>query len=324
MTKSNTDTEGRLLVFYQSSIPVNTPTLTLLIDVLRQARLRAGGRWRRLSDQQAAVIVLAVLRHDQRPADLATAYQISHSTVRRRVLEAITGLAARAPRLDRVLRRAAKRAERTGEPMLLLDGTLIPTHRPGDKRQARAHYSGKHRSHGVLALVLSSHDGQPLWVSAAVPARTGESTFARRQQLPARLRAHDLAVLADKGLTRLDDQPDHTNPDHQPSVITGKRGNRHHPLPAGWKAANQLISETRATNEHAINRLKDWRILTRLRGAFRHHATTLLRAILTLTHTEPAPTPTSGQPAADPGNPHPHRPTSHNPAVKPHRPAQTR
>lgn len=290
MTKTNTNAEGRLIVFYQAGIQINTPTLTLLIDVLRQARLRSGSRWRILSDQQAALIVLAVLRHDQRPADLAAAYQISHSTVRRRVLEAITGLAARAPRLDRVLHRAARRATQTAEPMLLLDGTLIRTHRPGDKRQARRHYSGKHRCHGVLVLILSSHDGHPLWVSAATPGRTGESTYARRHQLPARLRAHDLAVLADKGLTRLDDQPDHTNPDHQPTVITGKRGNRHHPLPTGWKTANQLISETRATNEHAINRLKDWRILTRLRGASRRHATPLLRAILVLTHTETAAT----------------------------------
>ena len=290
MTKTNTEAEGRLVVFYQAAIQVNTPTLTLLVDVLRQARLRSGSRWRILSDQQAALIVLAVLRHDQRPADLAAAYQISHSTVRRRVFEAITGLAARAPRLDQVLHRAARRAAHSAEPMLLLDGTLIRTHRPGDKRQARRYYSGKHRCHGVLVLILSSHDGQPLWVSAAAPGRTGESTYARRHRLPARLRAHDLAVLADKGLTRLDDQPDHTNPAHQPTVITGKRGNRHHPLPTGWKTANQLISETRATNEHAINRLKDWRILTRLRGAFRHHATPLLRAILVLTHTETAAT----------------------------------
>ena len=93
MTKTNTEAEGRLVVFYQAAIQVNTPTLTLLVDVLRQARLRSGSRWRILSDQQAALIVLAVLRHDQRPADLAAAYQISHSTVRRRVFEAITGLA---------------------------------------------------------------------------------------------------------------------------------------------------------------------------------------------------------------------------------------
>jgi len=278
VTKTNTNAEGRLIVFYQAGIQINTPTLTLLIDVLRQARLRSGSRWRILSDQQAALIVLAVLRHDQRPADLAAAYQISHSTVRRRVLEAITGLAARAPRLDRVLHRAARRATQTAEPMLLLDGTLIRTHRPGDKRQARRHYSGKHRCHGVLVLILSSHDGHPLWVSAATPGRTGESTYARRHQLPARLRAHDLAVLADKGLTRLDDQPD-----TDPTVITGRRGSKHHPLSQTQKDANQLVASLRATNEHAFNNLKQWRILHRLRGTYRQHATTLLRALLVLT-----------------------------------------
>jgi hypothetical protein len=296
VTKTEPDAEGPV-VFYQCALPLNKHTLALVCAILAQARQRSGSRWRKLSDHEAAVIVLAVLRHDQRPADLAAAYRISHSTVRRRVAEAIAGLAARAPRLDRVLHRAATTQ---AEPMLLIDGTLIPTHRPGRKRQARAHYSGKHRRHGLLVLVLASHDGLPLWVSAAVPARTSEPTYARRYQLPARLRRHQLAALADKGLSRLDDQPDHTNPDHQPTVITGKRGNRHHPLPAGWKLANQLISETRATNEHAINRLKDWRILTRLRGAYRRHATPLLRAVLVLTQTE-ATTPTTA--AATPAGP---------------------
>jgi hypothetical protein len=47
------------------------------------------------------VIVLAVLCHDQRAADLAGGNDIAESTVRRWRDEVIALLAARAPRLDR-------------------------------------------------------------------------------------------------------------------------------------------------------------------------------------------------------------------------------
>ncbi|MFE4337332.1 hypothetical protein ACFRQM_51060 [Streptomyces sp. NPDC056831] len=47
------------------------------------------------------MIVLAVLRHDQRLADMAGGNNVSESTVRRWRDELITLLAAQAPRLDR-------------------------------------------------------------------------------------------------------------------------------------------------------------------------------------------------------------------------------
>lgn len=49
------------------------------------------------------MIVLAVLRHDQRLADMAGANDVSESTVRRWRDELISLLAARAPRLDRTV-----------------------------------------------------------------------------------------------------------------------------------------------------------------------------------------------------------------------------
>jgi hypothetical protein len=49
---------------------------------------------------EIAVIVLAVLRHDQRLADMAGGNTVVESTVRRRRDETIRLLAARAPRPD--------------------------------------------------------------------------------------------------------------------------------------------------------------------------------------------------------------------------------
>jgi hypothetical protein len=85
--------EGHELV-YQVRLELSTRTLQLLTRAIRTYRTRVKSRWRKLSDLQTAVIVLAVLRHDQRPADLAAAYQVSHHSVRRWVHRAIGVLAA--------------------------------------------------------------------------------------------------------------------------------------------------------------------------------------------------------------------------------------
>ncbi|ANH89917.1 hypothetical protein A8713_01190 [Streptomyces sp. SAT1] len=71
------------------------------------------------------MIVLAVLRHDQRLADMAGGNDVSESTVRRRRDQLVGSLAAQAPRLDRALRKAAKQ----GGEVVLIDGTLIRTRR---------------------------------------------------------------------------------------------------------------------------------------------------------------------------------------------------
>ena len=71
------------------------------------------------------MIVLAVLRHDQRLADMAGGNNVSESTVRRWRDELIGLLAAQAPRLDRALKTVA----RQGGEVVLIDGTLIRTQR---------------------------------------------------------------------------------------------------------------------------------------------------------------------------------------------------
>ena len=278
MTHNNTRAEGSVIV-YQSAVQVRETAFLLILQALRGYRDKVGSRWRKLPDEVVAGIVLAVLRHGQRPADLAAAHAIAHTTVRRWVQQVITVLAAQLPRLDRVL----DRAERDGLHVLLLDGSFIPTDRPTDRRAEHAHYSGKHRATGMLVLGLTDQAGNLLWVSAAVAARTAEITLARRYRIPARLRQHEhLGLICDLGFTTLDDQPDDQPED--PRVITGKRGSRHRPLSPAEQATNRLISRERLANEHAFNHLKRWRILDRLRGRFRRHATTLIRALVILTN----------------------------------------
>lgn len=258
---------------YQCSLSLSTATLNRVAEAIRVHRKRIRSRWRKLPDGKAALIVLAVLRHDQRLAEVAGANNVSASTVHRWVREVVTGLAQQAARLPRALSKAA----RAGAPVVLLDATLIRTRRRSGTAN-RPNYSGKHKTHGLLFLALTDTAGNLLWISAAKPGRTADITAARHNHITTHLRTAGLGVIADLGFTRLDDDP--TNP----VAITGRRAARTRPLTHAQRVANQLVSRERAANEHGFADLKNWRILTRLRTN-PTWATTLLRALLVLTQT---------------------------------------
>ncbi|WP_406723600.1 transposase family protein [Streptomyces sp. GD-15H] len=267
---------GTETVVYQSSLQLSTATLAFLGDLLRGHLKKIGSRWRKLPPGKIATIVLAVLRHDQRLADMAGGNRISATTVRRWLLEVIELLAARAPRLDRAL----KKVTRKGGHVVLVDGTLIRTRRRTGADNRR-NYSGKHKTHGLLFLALTDDKGRLLWLSAARPGRSSEITTARYNKLVEQLRAHELGAIGDLGFTGLDDDVDN------PVVITGYKAARTKPLTSAKRQVNKLIASVRAVCEHAFAHLKNWRILTKLRLSARY-ATTLLRALLVLTNTEVA------------------------------------
>jgi hypothetical protein len=125
-----------------SRLPLSTRTVNHVADLLRRHLKAMGSRWRILPPGKIAVIVLAVLRHDQRLADVAGGNNVSESTVRRWRDELITLLGAQAPRLNRALTKVA----RQGGEAVLIDGTLIPTQRRTGKNDRRNH-SGRHRRH---------------------------------------------------------------------------------------------------------------------------------------------------------------------------------
>ena len=278
MTHINPPAEGREEIIYQVRLNVSTRSFALITQAIRLYRRQVKSRWRKLSDVQTAVIVLAVLRNDERPADLAAAYHVSHHSVRRWAKQVLLMLARMAPRLERVLARAAR--QRADEPALLLDGTCVPVQTPRGKAEKRF-WCAKHKAHHIRVMTLTDQHGRLLWASPAQPARLHETTQAKRLQLPARLRRHDLAVIVDRYHTRLDDQPD-----TDPTVMVGRRGSRNHKLTPAEKLVNALLARERVGNEHAHAHLKNWRILTRLRHDLRDNPTTLIRALLVLTLAE--------------------------------------
>jgi len=277
VTKNNAPAEGTDFGVYQCRLPLSRQTITVVTEALRTHLKTIGSRWRKLPPGRIAVIVLAVLRHDQRLADLAGGNDVSPSTVRRWVWEVIGLLARRAPRLQRALNRVSA----AGGDMVLLDGTLIRTRRRSGADNRR-NYSGKHKVHGLLVLALTDERGNLLWISAARPGRSAEITTARHNRITTRLREAGLGALADLGFVGLDDQPD-----DDPVVITGRKATRSTKLTTAEKQANALLGSLRAPVEHGFADLKNWRILTRLR-LHPGHATQLLRALLVLTNLEHA------------------------------------
>ncbi|WP_370424066.1 hypothetical protein AB8O64_00935 [Streptomyces sp. QH1-20] len=108
MTKTKECAEGTCLLVHQCRLPLSTWTVNHLAGLLRRHLKAIRSRWRALPHGRIAVIVLAVLRHDQRLADMAGGNNVSESTVRRWRDELIGLLAAQAPRLDRALKKVAR------------------------------------------------------------------------------------------------------------------------------------------------------------------------------------------------------------------------
>jgi hypothetical protein len=258
-------------MIYRVKLHLSSSVVTHVAGLIRARRKAIDSRWRKLNPGRQALLVLAFLRHDQRLADLAGGNDISAPTLRRWVIEVIDLLAARAPRLDRALKKIAAK----GGVVVLLDGTLIRTRRRTGEED-RPNYSGKHKAHGLLFLALTDEKGNLIWISSAAPGRSSEITTARRNKITAQLRKAGLGAIADLGFVGLDDDPDN------PVIITGRKAARGKPLTAAQKEANRLVSRERAANEHGFGNLKAWRVLTKVRMSAAY-ATTLLRALLVLT-----------------------------------------
>ncbi|MBE1494643.1 hypothetical protein H4696_001743 [Amycolatopsis lexingtonensis] len=278
--------EGFDPISYQVVLPLSQPTLQMLAELIRAHRRQLRSRWRKADPAGQALVVLAVLRDDPRLAHLGAGMGVSASTVRRWVLEAITLLAARATRLNRVLRRQATR----GAQVVLVDGTLIRTRRRTGKAN-RAHYNGKHKHHGLVVLALTDETGRLLWISAALPGRTADITAARRLRLRERLHEHGLTPAADKGFhgwhkdVRTTGDCTECGGRCEQVVLTPYKAETNRPLTKAQKQANAAFAAMRCAVEGGFAALKHWRILNKLRLDTRH-ATTLLRALLVLVQHE--------------------------------------
>jgi hypothetical protein len=169
--KNNSFVEGPDGLVYTARLPLSSAALNWLAGLIRGHLKRIGSRWRALPAGKIAGIVLAVLCCDQRPGDLAGGNGVHRTTVSRWVREVVGLLATRAPRLDRALKKLARK----GGGVVLLDGSLIRTRRRTGADN-RPNYSGKTKCHGLLVIALTDDRGRLVWISAVRPGRTSEIT----------------------------------------------------------------------------------------------------------------------------------------------------
>jgi hypothetical protein len=274
------------VITYCSALPVSAATIGWLGGLIAAHRAKIGSRWRKVTPVQQAVLVLAMLRKDERLLHLASPNGVSAATLRRWLLEVIGLLAGRAPRLNRVLRRLSAR----GQVVVLADGTLIRTRRRTG-RANRANYSGKHKHHGLSVLGLTDEHGRLIWVSAVLPGKTADITAARTHRLRERLHEHGLTPVADKGFHGWHKDLRDTRDCEmcggvcEQVVLTPYKAEANRPLTDAQRSANAVLSGLRCAVEGGFAALKAWRILDKLRLHPRH-ATTLIRALLVLTQHE--------------------------------------
>ncbi|GAA2021388.1 hypothetical protein GCM10009839_17970 [Catenulispora yoronensis] len=77
--KNQPDGDAVSLV-YQCRLPLSTNTVTYVASLLRRHLKTIGSRWRSLPAGRIVVLVLAMLRHDQRAADLPGGNDVAEST----------------------------------------------------------------------------------------------------------------------------------------------------------------------------------------------------------------------------------------------------
>jgi hypothetical protein len=245
---------------YPATIPLSTRSLTRLAQLLRAHRRSVGSRWRRLSPDRQALLVLAHLRNGDSRARLASGFAVSASTVWRYIREAVDVLAAQAPTLTQAMRRIGRLA------YAFLDGTLVPIDRLSGSADKR-HYSGKHHRHGVNAQVIADPHGRLMWISPALPGAVHDIKAARTHGIIDALTSAAVATLADKGYRGAG-----------PVIAVPFYGRK---LPTRMREVNTAHAKVRAIGERANATLKTWKVLTKLHCC-PQRATPILAAIMFL------------------------------------------
>jgi hypothetical protein len=232
------------MLFYPAALPLSSRTVVFTAGVIHRHRVRIGSPWRKLNPTEQALLVLAYLRKGETFADLAAGFGIGTATAWRYVTETVALLAARSPKL----RTALAAARKAGHAYIIIDGMLVPIDRVAADRPF---YSGKHRRHGMNLQVISTPDGDIVWVSGPLPGATHDLSAARIWGILRELAAAGLIVLADKGYHGAG-QP----------LLTPYKGRG---KPESQKDANRAHARLRGVGERANAQLKTWRILRKLR-----------------------------------------------------------
>jgi len=169
-------------------------------------------------------------------------YQVDKSAVCR-TLRRIEPLARHVFGVKRAIRVSSEEAA-----ALIIDCTEQPIQRP--RRKQRCWYSGKKKRHTIKTEIAITEKGRIASVSNPAPGRVSDIEIRRRgPPLPKDARAH-----ADSGYQGL-------QLDHPATEIPYKKSKKR-PLTKDERAYNHALSRFRVRVEHAIAKLKSFRMLS--------------------------------------------------------------
>jgi hypothetical protein len=94
------------MLFCRAGLPLSRQTLTYVAGLIRRHQASIGSLWRKLNPGRQALLVLAHLRNGEPFAQVAAGFGVGTATAWRYVTEAVTLLAAHAPKLRKALRAA--------------------------------------------------------------------------------------------------------------------------------------------------------------------------------------------------------------------------
>lgn len=213
------------------------------------AERRCGRPWSR-SLRHRVLIACVALRTNLTIRELAAVFRISKSAAHR-ILAAIT------PRLAALAVELSCRDRRWS---WIVDGTLIPT-----RDHSHAAKSKNYRYSCNAQILVRGRDLKVVAITAGGPGNRNDPVHYRGSRVELLCRSHG-RVLADGGYRGV------------PELITPSFRGRRMVRDAAWRCHRRR----RARVEHAIARLKVWRVLRDFRRKG-HHLATSLRAV-TLLH----------------------------------------
>jgi hypothetical protein len=224
-------------------------------DIFEQMVLRLSPAWDQLcqrknrsgrpfgaGDLEDHLLVLLILYRCHITQDfLALLYGVDKATICRS-LRRIEPLAYRILGVKRAIKVTQEEAQ-----ALLIDATEQAIERP--KHGQKRYYSGKKKRHGLKNEVITTQAGRIVAVSPSVPGTVHDLTIRRRgPPLPNHARAY-----ADSGYQGY--QNDH------PDIDIPYKSSKNTTLTKDDKDYNRALSSFRVRIEHAIRRIKTFRIL---------------------------------------------------------------
>jgi hypothetical protein len=205
---------------------------------------------------KSVVVTLTYVRRNRVQAEIAEAFEVSQATISRAVT-ALTGLVGRA--LRRYVPTADELDDRT---QYVVDGTLLPCWSWAGHPEL---YSGKHKTTGLNVQVVSTLDGELVWISDPVNGSR-----------------HDTHCLRESGALTSDAAANWTGDKGYvgTGTLTPFKKPVHRDLLDWEKEFNTQINKIRYVIEQTIANFKTWRIMhTDYRRPLATFATTIAAVV---------------------------------------------